>query len=172
MILCPRARVIVIAAVALTACGRTAPSALMTPNAPATMTGAWRAHVHPTSGSLAAIRDLEFLLAFNDGGTLTESSNYDAAPPVPPAYGVWRETGPNAFEATYRFYVTRPPAGAADLAKAGWGPGGYGVLKENLALAADGKSYVSTLTYAFFDSADRPVTGGGAATVSATRLGF
>ena len=36
------------------------------------------------------MKDLEFMYVFNVGGTMTASSNYDGAPPVPPAYGVWR----------------------------------------------------------------------------------
>ena len=28
--------------------------------------------------------------AIDSGGTMTESSNYDASLPAPPAYGVWR----------------------------------------------------------------------------------
>ena len=40
---------------------------------------------------LEETKDLEFMYAFNVSGTMTESSNYDAAPPVPPAYGVWKK---------------------------------------------------------------------------------
>lgn len=161
-----------IAALALTACGEHGVRGQMSPDAPATLTGAWRAHVHATSGALTSLRDLEFLVAYNIGGTMTESSNHDAAPPVPPAYGVWRQIGPNVYETAYRFYVTRAPGSAGDLARDGWGPGGYGTLRENITLAADGRSYVSTLSYAFYDNADRPTPGGGAATVSAARLDF
>jgi hypothetical protein len=46
------------------------------------------------------------MYVFNTGGTMTESSNYDGAPPVPPAYGVWRSVGPNEFEA--KMSTTRP----------------------------------------------------------------
>jgi len=56
--------------------------------------GAWRSQVQFTSGPFATVRDLEFMYVVHADGTLTESSNYDAAPPVPPAYGVWRETSP------------------------------------------------------------------------------
>src|SRR4051812_27699208 len=72
--------------------------------------GEWRAKLQFTSGAFASIKDLEFMYAFNQGGTLTESSNYDASPPVPPAYGIWRKVGTKQFEAKYEFYVTKPPA--------------------------------------------------------------
>ena len=65
------------------------------------------------------------MYVFNLGGTMTESSNYDASPPVPPAYGIWRKVGPRQFEAKYEFYVTKPPAAFEEIAKGGgWGPGG------------------------------------------------
>ena len=60
------------------------------PGQQAPVVGAWRSKVQFETGALAGIKDLEFLYVFNAGGTLTESSNYDGAPPVPPAYGVWR----------------------------------------------------------------------------------
>ena len=117
--------------------------------------------------------NLEFMTVFNAGGTMTESSNFDGAPPVPPAYGVWRRTGEHAFQARYEFWVTKPPAAFGELAKGGgWAPNGYGVLSETITLAADGRSYVSTLTYAFFDTAGKPADGGGAATSRAERMGF
>jgi len=65
------------------------------------LVGAWQGKVQFKNGPYAAIKDLEFMYVFNVGGTMTESSNYDAAPPVPPAYGVWRKTGPHQFEAKY-----------------------------------------------------------------------
>ncbi len=44
---------------------------------------------------------------------MTESSNYDeAANSSPPAYGVWKKTGPNQFETKYLFYQTRAPVPA------------------------------------------------------------
>ena len=58
------------------------------------LVGAWKSQVRFTSGAFASIQDLEFMYVFNAGGTLTESSNYDGAPPVPPAYGIWRRVGP------------------------------------------------------------------------------
>src|SRR3954447_24153644 len=72
--------------------------------------GEWRAQLQFSSGAFAPIKDLEFMYVFNQGGTLTESSNYDASPPVPPAYGIWRKTGDNKYELKYEFYVTKPPA--------------------------------------------------------------
>ena len=53
------------------------------------LVGAWRGEVQFETGAFAAVPDLEFLYVFNAHGTMTESSNYDAAPPVTPAYGVW-----------------------------------------------------------------------------------
>ena len=46
------------------------------------LVGAWRSKLQFQSGDFAAIRDLEFMYVFNPGGTMTESSNYDAAPPA------------------------------------------------------------------------------------------
>src|SRR6476469_1403752 len=76
--------------------------------AAADLTGEWRAQLQFTTGAFASIKDLEFMYSFNQGGTMTESSNYDAAPPVPPAYGIWRKTGPNEYEAKYEFYRAKP----------------------------------------------------------------
>lgn len=75
-----------------------------------TLVGAWRSKVVFQSGALAGMKDLEFLYAYNAGGTMTESSNYDeAANSSPPAYGVWKQTGPRTFESKYVFYTTRAP---------------------------------------------------------------
>jgi hypothetical protein len=49
------------------------------------LAGEWRAQLQFSSGAFAPIKDLEFMYSFNQGGTMTESSNYDASPPVPPA---------------------------------------------------------------------------------------
>ena len=67
----------------------------------APLIGAWRSSIKVETGAFAQITDLEFMYVFNAGGTLIESSNYDAAPPVPPAYGVWRMISPNEFEARF-----------------------------------------------------------------------
>src|SRR5215813_3251482 len=81
--------------------------------------GEWRAQLQFTSGAFAAIKDLEFMYVFNQGGTMTESSNYDASPPVPPAYGIWRKVGTRAFETKYEFYVTKTPSAFDEIAKGG-----------------------------------------------------
>ena len=81
--------------------------------------GEWRAQLQFTSGAFAPIKDLEFMYVFNQGGTMTESSNYDASPPVPPAYGIWRKVGDRQFEAKYEFYVTKAPASFGEIAKGG-----------------------------------------------------
>jgi hypothetical protein len=137
------------------------------------LVGAWRAHVQFSGGVLATVKDLEFLYVFNQGGTLTESSNYDGAPPVPPAYGEWRQVAAGGFEAKYSFWTTNPPADVKLLASgAGWPPSGWGVLTERITPAADGRSYDSALTLELFDKSGRPVSGGGTATVHAKRAGF
>src|SRR4051812_26324287 len=73
------------------------------------MVGVWRAKMQFKSGMYATIKDLELFSVYNLGGTMTESSKYDEAPPVPPAYGVWRKTAPRQFEAKYVFYLTKAP---------------------------------------------------------------
>ena len=137
------------------------------------LVGAWRSQIRFSGGALAEIKDLEFMYVFNAGGTMTESSNYDGAPPVPPAYGVWRKSGPHEFEAKYVFYVTKAPGTIEDIAKGGgWSPSGSGVLSEKITLSDDGKSYKSTITYAAFDQTGKPVDGGGEGVGAATRMGF
>ena len=79
--------------------------------ATAPLIGAWRSSIEVHTGAFAEITDLEFMYVFNAGGTLTESSNYDGAPPVPPAYGVWRMIGPNEFEARVRVFLDRAVGG-------------------------------------------------------------
>lgn len=104
---------------------------------------------------------------------MTESSNYDAAPPVAPAYGVWRQVGLGRFEAKYVFFVTKPPARLDEItAGAGWLPSGYGVLTESLQLAEDGQSFTSTIAYEAFDAAGRQSPDGGRATGRGVRIGF
>lgn len=146
-----------------------------TPDTPATsaLNGAWQGNVQFTNGPFAVVKDLRFLYSYNAGGTMTESSNYDGAPPVPPAYGVWRQTGPNKFEAKYIFYPTRAPAAFQDIAGGGgWMPTGHGVLTETITLGADGNYYDSTIKWEAFDMAGKPATGGGDGTVHATRITF
>jgi hypothetical protein len=155
-----------VAAVLLTmACG---PSPAASP-----LVGAWRSKIAFSSGAFASLKDLEFMYVFNPGGTLTESSNYDEAPPVPPAYGVWREVAPGQFEAKYFFYMTRPPSRFEELiGGAGWGPAGHGEFLEQIRVSTDGKSFESTMTYEAFDSAGKPAMGGGRAVGHGTRIGF
>jgi hypothetical protein len=137
------------------------------------LVGAWRSRVHFTSGAFAIVKDLEFLYVFNAGGTMTESSNYDGSPPVPPAYGVWRNVGPRVFEAKYLFYATKPPAKFEEIAGGGgWPPAGHGELVERITVAPDGQSFTSTIQYAAFDNANKPVEGGGNATGSGARIKF
>jgi hypothetical protein len=143
------------------------------PPDPSTLVGAWQGNVQFTSGPFAPIKDLRFLYVFNLGGTMTESSNYDGAPPVPPAYGVWKQVGPNRFEAKYIFYPTKAPAAFQDISSGGgWMPTGHGVLTEIITLAPDGNSYDSSLKWENFDMAGKPATGGGDATAHATRISF
>ncbi|MEO8478007.1 MAG: hypothetical protein ABI542_00130 [Gemmatimonadota bacterium] len=138
------------------------------------LTGAWRSKIQFDKGVLSGVTDLEFLYAYNVGGTMTESSNYDeAANSSPPAYGVWRKTGPRQFETRYVFYQTRAPGPAdGEGAAGGWLPAGHGVLTEHITLSADGNSYTSTVHYDSFDKDGQPADGGGDATGAGTRITF
>jgi hypothetical protein len=157
----------------MTACGHTASSSAGESSQSDELAGAWRSHIQFRSGAFAEVKDLGFMYVFNAGGTLTESSNYDGAPPVPPAYGIWKKTGARKFEATYSFYMTKAPGTFDDIAKGGgWTPAGRGVLTEKIALSEDGKSFKSTVTYAAFDSAGHPMEGGGEGAGEGVRMGF
>jgi hypothetical protein len=148
------------------------PPAAIDPASPELL-GQWRAQLQFTSGAFAAIKDLEFMYVFNTGGTMTESSNYDAAPPVPPAYGIWRNVGPKQFEVKYEFYVTKAPAAFEEITKGGgWGPAGRGVFVERITLSDDGKSFTSKIKYDQFDTAGKPAEGGGVATGKGVKLTF
>lgn len=137
------------------------------------LVGAWRAKVQFSSGAFASVQDLELLYVYNAGGTMTESSNYDGAPPVAPAYGVWRRTGPRQYEARYLFFMSKPPASLDEITRGGgWMPAGQGVLDEKITLSDDGQSYTSTLTYTGFDPAGQPVAGGGSASANGQRIAF
>jgi hypothetical protein len=119
------------------------------------------------------MKDLEFMYVFNAGGTMTESSNYDGVPPVPPAYGIWRSTGPHQFEAKYVVYATKAPATFEDIAKGGgWLPAGHGVLTGKVTLSDSGKSLTSTIVYAPFDQTGKPVEGGGEGAGTGRRIDF
>jgi hypothetical protein len=137
------------------------------------LVGAWKSQVQFTGGALASVKDLAFLYVFNAGGTMTESSNYDASPPVPPAYGEWRSTAAGRFQAKYTFFTSNPPTDSRAFASgAGWPPGGSGILTERVTLAADGRTYDSVITLELFDPAGKPVAGGGEGTAHGTRAGF
>lgn len=123
---------------------------------------------------MAGVKDLEFLYAYNAGGTMTESSNYDeAANSSPPAYGVWKQTGPGKFETKYLFYMTRAPE-PGDGAPRGsdWWPAGHGELTEIIVLSDDGQTYASTIKLATFDMTGKPIDGGGEGTGSGRRIVF
>lgn len=137
------------------------------------LVGAWQGHVQVKTGAFAAVKDLEFMYVFNAGGTMTESSNYDGAPPVPPAYGIWKQTGPHQFQAKYTFFWTKVPTEFKQIADGGgWMPAGHGVLVEKITLSADGNSYDSTLTLDTFDASGKPVETGTEAVATATRMQF
>ncbi|MEO8621829.1 MAG: hypothetical protein ABI625_12240 [bacterium] len=140
----------------------------------AQLVGAWRSKITFKSGSLAEMKNLEFLYSYNAGGTMTESSNYDeAANSSPPAYGVWRRIDAHTFETKYLFYTTKAPS-AADGEPKGtdWWPAGHGVLTETITLSDNGQTYTSTIKLATFDKADAPVEGGGTGTGVGTRIVF
>jgi hypothetical protein len=166
--------VVLIALAALGGCASTHSSnASSDPRSAGALVGAWRSRVQFASGAFASVKDLEFLYVFNDGGTMTESSNYDGAPPVPPAYGIWRQTGPREFEAKYLFYATKPPAKFDEISSGGgWAPAGHGELVEHITLAPDGQSFTSSIEYASFGAADKSAEGGGAATGMGRRVKF
>ncbi|MGB7905619.1 MAG: hypothetical protein WCF43_13055 [Steroidobacteraceae bacterium] len=135
------------------------------------LTGAWRGAVQFLSGAFAEVKDLELMYAFIAGGTMTESSNYDAVPPVPPAYGVWKKVGAGTYEARYQFFQSRTVASADELVKAGgWGAAGYGIISQTITLSADGKSFDSKLHLELFGQDGKPVAGGGDATAKGTRI--
>ena len=138
------------------------------------LAGAWRGKVTFTSGMFASLKDLEYMYSFNVGGTMTESSNYDAVPPVPPAYGVWRKTGPRKYEAKYTWFQSKSIATSADLMKeGGWGPGGYGIIRQTITLSADGNKFTSTIRVEMFDNAGKAIRdGNGSGTAVGDRIRF
>ena len=138
-----------------------------------TLIGAWRGRVQFTSGALAETKDLEFMYTFNVGGTMTESSNYDAAPPVPPAYGIWRKVGLRKYEAKYQFFQSKAVTTVDELLKGGgWGPDGYGTLAQKVTLSADGNSFDSRITLELFDKDGKPAAGGGEGTATAQKIRY
>lgn len=136
--------------------------------------GAWRSQISFRGGALAGMKGLEFMYSYNAGGTMTESSNYDeAANSTPPAYGVWKRTGPRTFETKYFFYTTRAsvPADSAPT-RTDWWPAGHGELTETITLSADGQSSTSTIRLALFDMGGAPIAGGGEGTTTGKRITF
>jgi hypothetical protein len=137
------------------------------------LVGAWRGQVQFTTGAFAETKDLEFMYVFNSGGTMTESSNYDAAPPVPPAYGVWKKVGVRKYEAKYQFFQSKAASSADELIKGGgWAPDGHGTLSQRIALSADGNSFDSSITLELFDKGGKTIAGGGEANAKGRRIGF
>jgi hypothetical protein len=135
------------------------------------LVGAWRGKVQFTSGAFAETKDLEFMYSFSLGGAMTESSNYDAAPPVPPAYGVWRKVGSRKYEAKYQFFQSKAIKTADELVKGGgWAPDGYGVVAQQMTLSADGNSFDSRITLELFDKNEKPATGGGEGIATGQRM--
>ncbi|HOZ04581.1 MAG TPA: hypothetical protein PLS60_04260 [Arenimonas sp.] len=137
------------------------------------LVGAWHGKVQFSSGVLASIQDLEFMYVFNAGGTMTESSNHDSAPPVPPAYGVWRKTGARQYEAKYKFFWNNPPKAFEEIASGGgWPPGGSAVLLEKITLSGDGKSFISTLSFDVLDNNGAVIESGSQGEAQASRIDF
>ncbi|MEO8002169.1 MAG: hypothetical protein ABI644_09850 [Arenimonas sp.] len=137
------------------------------------LVGAWHGKVQFRNGVLAGVKDLEFLYVFNAGGTMTESSNYDASPPVPPAYGIWRKTGPGKYEAKYRFFWTNPPKGFDEIANGGgWPPGGSGILVEKITLSQDRKSFKSSISFDVFDKSGKIIESGSEGEAETERMSF
>jgi hypothetical protein len=137
---------------------------------PAPLIGAWRTKVQFKNGALSDLHDLEFMYSFNVGGTLTQSSNYDGTPPVPPGYGVWRQTGPQTFELKYAFYA--PAKFVKSGRTAAWVPSGRGLYTETLELSADASRYNSRIVYDLVDPTGAPIPGGGEGEASGARTTF
>ena len=152
-------------------CSRAFPSSGSESTEPPVLVGAWRTKVQFKGGILSDLHDLEFMYAFNVGGTLTQSSNYDGTPPVPPGYGVWRQTGPRRFELKYAFYA---PARfvKAGRRRAAWVPGGRGLYSETLEISPDAKSYTSHIMYELVNPAGAPIPGGGEGEAVGARTSF
>ena len=142
------------------------------PVEPAPLVGAWRSSLQFETGAFAVIKDLEFMYVFNAGGTVTESSNYDGAPPVPPAYGVWRPVGPREFEVKYEYFATSPSPPEMFKSGGGWLPSGRGVFTERITLSADGQTFTSTIRYEALGVKGEPVAGSGEAQGRAVRIRF
>ena len=159
-----------LAALVLAGCSNN-PAASTTQSVAPKLVGAWRSKVQFTDGPLAELKDLEFLYSFNQGGTMTESSNYDGAPPVPPAYGSWKESSPGTFDVRYVYFNTKGPATFQELVdRGGWMPNGYGELTEEITVDSNGSVFKSELKLQMFDRSGKPVEGGGKAKGLGTRI--
>ncbi len=116
------------------------------------LVGAWQGKLQFTSGAFAENQGSRVYVRLQRRGTMTESSNYDAAPPVPPAYGAWKKVGLRKYEAKYHFFQSKPVTTADELIKGGgWAPDGYGILAQKMTLSADGKSFDSRIALELFD---------------------
>lgn len=156
----------------VTACS-TPPTSMTAESKPDALVGAWRSKVQFLDGPFAEAKDLEFLFVFNAGGTMTESSNYDGAPPVPPAYGVWKKTSDEKFELKYEYFNSQPPKAFTDIASGGgWTPGGRGTITETVTVSADGKTFESDLNFELRDQAGKVIPGGGKAKCKGERIAF
>ena len=153
--------------------GEAAPSRAQNSAAKIDLAGAWKAKVQFKSGMLADWKGLQFMYAFNQGGTMTESSNYDGSPPGPPAYGVWRKTGARQFEARYEVWLTKSEKPLEEIAKGGgWLPDGHGILSEKITLSADGKSFKSIIRWDSSDQAGKAVESAIEGVGEGKRMGF
>jgi hypothetical protein len=140
---------------------------------PDDLVGAWRGKVTFTSGMFASLKGLEYMYVFNAGGTMTESSNYDGVPPVPPAYGIWKKTAPRTYELKYQFYQTKAVSTNDELRKnGGFLPDGYGIITQTVTLAPDGRTFTSRIAVAMFDNAGKPAAGGSTGTANGERIRF
>jgi hypothetical protein len=91
---------------------------------------------------------------------------------VPPAYGIWRSSGPNEFEAKYEYFATAASPPPDFMKGAGWPPAGRGIFIEKITLAPDGESFVSTIRYEAVDVSGEAVAGGGTARGRGARIRF
>ena len=154
-------------------CGCGTLSAVQTARDSDTLTGAWRSKVHFNGAIFSSITNFEFMYVFNAGGTMTESSNYDALPPGMPAYGEWRKVGPRKYEAKYTVFTIKSPDAFAEVGKnGGWFSSGSAVIAEKITLSDDGKSYTAVISYTEFDQAGQPTKNNAEGTVSGVRMGF
>jgi hypothetical protein len=123
--------------------------------APAGLEGGWRVQVTIETGPFTGSQ--QYLMVYSAGGGMIESSNFDSAPPVPPAYGSWLASGESSFRSTYVFFTTEP-VDQLDAA-AGWDFSGSGKFRESITLSSSGNDYTSRLSYELYDTADKPLAG-------------